>query len=158
MSYYGNSESGIGYIVVSHIFISVAAGVIMVCDEVAILAAVPNHDAAVCLAVLGLFENIGGAIGLTIASTVWQSIFRRKLMEFVPIEELPNVVKIYADLSTQLSYPIGSEARIAIQHAYEDTQGKLLAIAMAVWAGGFMAVVMWRNINVININQGRSCK
>jgi len=158
MSYYGNSETGIGYIVVSHIFISVAAGVIMVCDAVAILAAVPNHDAAVCLAVLGLFDNIGGAIGLTIASTVWQSIFRRKLMEFVPIEELPNVVKIYADLSTQLSYPIGSEARIAIQHAYEDTQGKLLAIAMAVWAGGFMAVVMWRNINVININQGRSCK
>lgn len=152
MSYYGNSENGIGYIVVSQIFISVAAGVIMVCDEVAILAAAPNHDAAVCLAVLGLFGNIGGAIGLTIASTVWQNIFRRKLMEFIPIEELPNVAKIYADLSTQLSYPIGSETRIAIQHAYEDTQGKLLAIAMAVWAGGFMAVVMWRNINVININ------
>lgn len=158
MSYYGNSESGIGYMVVSQIFISVAAGVIMVCDEVAILAAAPNHDAAVCLAVLGLFGNIGGAIGLTIASTVWQNIFRRKLMEFVPIEELPNVAKIYADLSTQLSYPLGSETRIAIQHAYEDTQGKLLAIAMAVWAGGFMAVVMWRNINVININQGRSYK
>ncbi|KAL6827952.1 transferase family protein [Trichoderma camerunense] len=134
MSFYGNTESGVGYIVVSQIFISVAAGVIMVCDEVAILAAAPNHDAAVCLAVLGLFGNIGGAIGLTIASTVWQNIFRGKLMEFVPIEELPN-----------LSYPI-------------DTQGKLLAIAMAVWAGGFMAVVMWRNINVVNINQGRSYK
>ncbi|QYS95456.1 MFS domain-containing protein [Trichoderma simmonsii] len=158
MSYYGNNESGVGYIVVSQIFISIAAGIIMVCDEVAILAAAPNHDAAVCLAVLGLFGNIGGAIGLTIASTVWQNIFRKKLIAFVPIEELPNVAKIYADLSTQLSYPIGSDTRIAIQHAYEDTQGKLLAIAMAVWAGGFMAVVMWRNINVININQGRSYK
>ncbi|PNP51106.1 hypothetical protein THARTR1_08334 [Trichoderma harzianum] len=155
LSYYGNSGSGVGYVIVSQIFISVAAGIIMVCDEVAILAAAPNHDTAVCLAVLGLFGNIGGAIGLTIASTIWQNIFRRKLMEFVPIEELPNVAKIYADLSTQLSYPIGSETRIAIQHAYEDTQGKLLVIAMAVWAGGFMAVVMWRNINVIDINRSK---
>ncbi|KAK4081206.1 uncharacterized protein Triagg1_2738 [Trichoderma aggressivum f. europaeum] len=155
MSYYENSESGVGYIIVSQIFISVAAGIIMVCDEVAILAAAPNHDAAVCLAVLGLFGNIGGAIGLTIASTIWQNIFRRKLMEFVPIEDLPNVAKIYADLSTQLSYPVGSETRLAIQHAYEDTQGKLLAIAMVVWAGGFMAVAMWRNINVIDINQSK---
>ncbi|KAL6806397.1 major facilitator superfamily domain-containing protein [Trichoderma sp. SZMC 28013] len=155
MSHYGNSQNGVGYIIVSQIFISVAAGIIMVCDEVAILAAAPNHDAAVCLAVLGLFGNIGGAFGLTIASTVWQNIFRRKLMEFVPKEELPNVAKIYADLSTQLSYPVGSETRIAIQHAYEDTQGKLLDIAMAVWAGGFMAVAMWRNINVIDINQSK---
>ncbi|KAL7907349.1 hypothetical protein GGI35DRAFT_487076 [Trichoderma velutinum] len=152
MAYYTKSESGVGNIIMSQIFISVAAGIIMVCDEVAILAAASDHDAAVCLAVLGLFGNIGGAIGLTIASTIWQNIFLRKLMEFVPIEELPNVANIYADLSTQLSYPIGSETRLAIQHAYEDTQGNLLIIAMVVWAGGFVAVAMWRNINVIDVN------
>ncbi|RFU77966.1 siderophore iron transporter [Trichoderma arundinaceum] len=148
MAYSCKSESSIGYIIVSQIVVSTAAGIIMVCDEIAILAAAPNQETAVSLAVLGLFGNIGGAIGLTIAAAIWQNVFRRKLMEFLPAEELPNISKIYADISVQLSYPIGSETRIGIQHAYEDAQLKLLVPATVVWAGGLIAVIMWRNINI----------
>ncbi|KAL7795069.1 major facilitator superfamily domain-containing protein [Trichoderma ceciliae] len=153
MTYHCKSESGIGYIVMSQIFISIAAGIIMVCDEVAILAAASHQEVAVCLAVLSMFSNIGGAIGLTMASTIWQNVFRRKLMEYIPTEELPNLPRIYANISTQLSYPIGSETRLGIQHAYEDTQVKLLATAMVVWAGGFIGALMWRNINIINMKE-----
>ncbi|EHK24064.1 uncharacterized protein TRIVIDRAFT_45984 [Trichoderma virens Gv29-8] len=153
MVYHCNNESSIGYIIMSQIFVSIAAGIIMICDEVAILAAASNHEVAVCLAVLGLFGNIGGAVGLTIASAIWQNVFRRKLIELIPAEELPNLAKIYSDISTQLSYPVGSATRIGVQHAYEYTQGKLLVAAMVVWAGGFIGVAMWRNINVIHIKE-----
>jgi MFS family permease len=155
MIYYCNNGSGIGYIIMSQTFISIAAGIIMVCDEIAILAAASHQEVATSLAVLGVFGNIGGAIGLTVASTIWQTVFRQKLTEYIPAEELPNLAKIYADISTQLSYPVGSETRLGIQHAYKDTQLKLLAVATAVWAGGFIGVIMWRNINIINIKENK---
>jgi len=60
---------------------------------------------------------------------------------------------IYGDIATQLSYPIGSLTRLAIQRAYGDAQLRLLATGTGVWVFGFIAVLMWRNINVIHIKQ-----
>ncbi|CAM1509773.1 Fc.00g001080.m01.CDS01 [Cosmosporella sp. VM-42] len=155
MMYFCKIESSVGYIVMCQIFISIAAGTIMVCDEIAILAAASHQYVAVCLAVLGMFGNIGGAIGLTVASAIWQDIFPRRLMKYLPAEELPNLNKIYANISTQLSYPIGSETRIAIQHAYGDAQIRMLAVGTGVWAAGFIGVLIWRDINVIGIKQSK---
>lgn len=155
MMYFCKIESSVGYIILCQILISIAAGTIMVCDEVAILAAASHQHVAVCLAVLGMFGNIGGAVGLTVASAIWQDIFPKKLMEYLPAEDLPNMRKIYANISTQLSYPIGSEARLAIQHAYGDAQMRMLAVGTAVWIAGFIGVTIWRDINVIGIKQSK---
>lgn len=65
-----------------------------------------------------MFGNLGGAVGLTVASAIWQGVFPKKLGEYLPAKDLPDSDKIYANISTQLSYPIGSETRITIQHAY----------------------------------------
>ena len=156
MMFFCRIESSIGYIIICQILISIAAGTIMVCDEVAILAAAASHQhVAVCLAVLAMFGNIGGAIGLTIASAIWQSVFPKSLMSYLPAEELPNLRNIYANLSTQLSYPIGSDTRLAIQHAYVDAQIRMLAVGTAVWVAGLLGVIMWRDINVIGIKQNK---
>ncbi|KIW20024.1 hypothetical protein PV08_00599 [Exophiala spinifera] len=143
----------IGFIVMCQIFLSVGAGIIIICDEIAILAAASHQYTAICLAVLSMFGSVGAAIGLTIASAIWQDIFPKKLARYLPATELENLPLIYADLNTQLSYPMGSETRIAIQHAYADTQKMLLIAGTAVWAAGVIAVLMWRNINVIGIKQ-----
>lgn len=155
MMYLCKIESNVGYIIMCQILISIAAGTIMVCDEVAILAAASHQHVAVCLAVLGIFGNIGGAIGLTVASAIWQDIFPRKLTHYLPAEELPSLRKIYANISIQLSYPIGSETRLAIQHAYGDAQMRMLAVGTTVWVAGFIGVMMWRDINVISIKQSK---
>lgn len=65
----------IGYVVMCQIFISFAAGTIIICDEIAIMAAASHQHIAVVLAVLGMFGNIGGAIGLTISAAIWQGTF-----------------------------------------------------------------------------------
>ncbi|KPM40573.1 Siderophore iron transporter mirB [Neonectria ditissima] len=156
MMYFTSIESSVGWIIMCQILISIAAGTIMVCDEVAILAAAASHQhVAVCLAVLGMFGNIGGAFGLTAASAIWQDIFPKSLAKYLPSEEIPNLDKIYANLSTQLSYPIGSDTRLAIQHAYVDAQMRMLAAGTAVWVIGFIGVVIWRDINVIGIKQSK---
>jgi hypothetical protein len=86
---------------------------------------------AVSLAVLGVFGNMGGALSLTFASAIWQAVFPTSLRKYLPEEELPNLNEIYADLSTQLSCPIGSETRIAIQHAYGHAQVRMLTVGTA---------------------------
>ncbi|KAI4247552.1 MAG: hypothetical protein L6R40_001500 [Gallowayella cf. fulva] len=146
-------NGNIGYIVMCQIFISFAAGTIIICDEIAIMAAATHQHIAVVLAVLGMFGNIGGAIGLTVAAAIWQDVFPKKLAEYLPVSELPNLLTIYADITAQLSYPVGSPARIAIQHAYGDAQMLMLIAGTAVWAVGIVAVVMWRDIRVIGIKQ-----
>jgi hypothetical protein len=155
MMYFCGMQSHVGYIIMCQIIISVAAGTIMVCDEVAIMAAASHQHVAVCLAVLGMFGNIGGAVGLTSASAIWQNIFPRKLLEYLPVEERPNLDKIYANISTQLSYAVGSETRLAIQHAYGDAQVGMLAVGTGIWVVGLGAVIAWRDINVIGTKQSK---
>ncbi|KAL8673290.1 MAG: hypothetical protein Q9168_002288 [Polycauliona sp. 1 TL-2023] len=143
----------IGYIVMCQIFISFAAGTIIICDEIAILAAASHQHVAVVIAVLGMFGNIGGAIGLTVAAAIWQDIFPKRLAANLPAEELPNLLTIYADLTTQLSYPVGSPTRRAIQDSYADAQKYMLITGTAVWAVGLVAVLMWRDIRIKGIKQ-----
>lgn len=153
MIHFRQPNGYIGYIVMCEIFISFAAGTIIICDEIAILAAAAHQHIAVSLAVLGMFGNIGGAIGLTIAVAIWQSVFPEKLALHLPASELPNLPLIYQDLTVQLSYAVGSPARIAIQQAYGDTQKLLLISGVAVWVVGVVSVLMWRNIRVTDIKQ-----
>ncbi len=146
-------DGNVGYIVMCQIFVSFAAGTIIICDEIAIMAAASHQHIAVVLAVLGMFGTIGGAIGLTVAAAIWQNILPKKLAEYLPVSELPNLPSIYEDITMQLSYAVGSPARIAIQHAYGDAQMMMLIAGTAVWAVGIVAVVMWRDIRVIDIKQ-----
>ena len=143
----------IGYIVMCQILISFAAGTIIICDEIALMAAASHQQIAVVLAVLGLFSNIGGAIGLTVAAAIWQGILPKKLAEYLPASELPNLPTIYEDITAQLSYVVGSPARVAIERAYGDAQMMMLIAGTAVWAIGIVAVAMWRDTRIIGIKQ-----
>ncbi|CAG9985189.1 unnamed protein product, partial [Clonostachys byssicola] len=142
------NHGDVGYIIMCQIFISIAAGIVIITDEIAVLAAASHQYVAVSLAVLGMFGNVGGAIGLTVASAIWQHVMPEKLMSYLPVEDLENLPMIYADLTTQLSYPVGSPTRIAIQHAYADTQTVLLSTGTGIWVIGLIGVLMWRDINV----------
>ncbi|KAL8881552.1 MAG: hypothetical protein Q9198_001263 [Flavoplaca austrocitrina] len=153
MMYFRQPGENVGYIVMCQIFISFAAGTIIICDEIAIMAAASHQHVAVVLAVLGMFSNVGGAIGLTVAAAIWQHVFPERLATYLPEGELEKLGMIYADITTQLSYPVGSEARMAIQHAYGDAQMWMLVAGTAVWVLGLVAMGMWRDIKVLNIKQ-----
>lgn len=71
--------------------------------QIAALAAASHQNIAAVIAVQGIFSEIGGAVGLTVAASVWQSVFPTKLAEYLPESGLPNLFTIYAELPVQLS-------------------------------------------------------
>ena len=100
---------------------------------------------------LGVFGNIGGAVGQTASAATWQGVLPKKLTEYLSASELANLLAIYEYTTTQLSYAIGSPARVEAQHACGDAQKTILIADTAIWAIGIVAVVVWRDIRVIGI-------
>jgi MFS family permease len=154
MIHFRQPNENIGYIVMCQIFIAFGSGTMMLTDEIAILAAVAEQQYfAIAIALVSMFASIGSAVGLTISAAIWQDVLPKKLALYLPLEDLPNLVTIYSDITTQLSFPVDSPTRLAIQHAYGDAERYQLIAGTASWALGLVAVLMWRNINVIGIKQ-----
>ncbi|UNI16182.1 MFS siderochrome iron transporter 1 [Purpureocillium takamizusanense] len=146
----------VGWLVMCQALIAVAGGTIVICEQTAVMAAAASHQfVAVVLAVESMFAALGAAIGLTVAAAIWQAVFPRKLREYLPASELGNLDKIYGRLDVQLSYPVGSPARIAIQRAYGDGQRMMLLGGTSVLIIALVAVAMWRDINVKSMKQVR---
>ncbi|KAH6604996.1 siderophore iron transporter [Trichoderma cornu-damae] len=148
MIHFRQPDVNIGYIIMCQIFIAFAGGTIVICEQTAIMAATSHQYVAVVLAVLAMASSVGGAIGLTVAAAVWQAVFPEKLAAYLPKSELDNLPNIYGNLKVQLSYPIGSPARIAIQKAYGDAQKTMLIAATAVLSLAVVGTAMWRDIDV----------
>lgn len=153
MIYFRRPDMNVGYIIMCQIFISVAAGVVIITSQMAAMTAASHQYIAVVVAILSMFSSIGGAIGLTIAGAIWQAVFPIKLAEYLPPDEQANLINIYSMLEVQLSYPVGTPTRIAIQRAYGDAQLMMLVAGTAIWAVGFVGVALWRNNNIKNIQQ-----
>lgn len=146
-------DVNIGYIIACQILIAFAGGTIVICEQTAVMAATSHQYIAVVLAIESMFAAIGGAIGLTVAAAVWQAVFPKKLAKYLPESELTNLNKIYNRLDVQLSYPIGSPTRIAIQRAYGDGQKMMLVAGTAVLVISLIATAMWRDISVKKTKQ-----
>jgi MFS family permease len=147
-------DGNIGYIVMCIIFLSVGNGISTVTIEIAILAAMKSQQYfAIAVALVSTTGGIGSAIGLTVSSAIWQDVFPKQLAVYLPKEELPNLVLIYSDITTQLSYPVGSPTRLAIQKAYGDGEEYLLIAGICTWFIGIIGTVMWSNIDIIHVKQ-----
>ncbi|KAJ5429599.1 Major facilitator superfamily domain general substrate transporter [Penicillium cf. griseofulvum] len=144
-------DAGIGYICMTQIFVAFAGGTTVICGELAMMAPSDHQHIAVILAMLNLFGSIGSAIGSTVSAAIWTSEFPKALAKYVPPEV--NVVKVYSDITAQLSYEWGSPARNAIARAYGDAQQYMLitSVCMLVVAWGCSA--MWRDIKIKDLKQ-----
>ena len=109
------------------------------------MAATTHQNVAVVLAVQDVFLSVGGAIGSTVSTAIWTGTFRNNLLRFLPHSELANVDPIYADLNTQLSYPVGSPERLGIQKAYGESVKWQLTAAVGVLSLMIPCVLVWRN-------------
>ncbi|KAL4926555.1 major facilitator superfamily domain-containing protein [Aspergillus undulatus] len=161
-------------IIAAQILISLAAGAIMVADEVAMLAAIaiatpsqclsasaPQHGTgiAISFAVLGVFGNVGTAVGLTIASALWQRIFPTSLAVY--LRDGSNgggshgvdvdLDAIYGNISMQLSFPVGSAIRTAIARAYGDALCWMLAVGTGLWVVGFLAAFWCEDVDITSL-------
>ncbi|KAH6721768.1 siderophore iron transporter [Leptodontidium sp. MPI-SDFR-AT-0119] len=146
-------DSPLGYIIMCQIFIAFSGGSLVICEQVAVMAATTQQYIAVVIAVENVFTYTGGAIGSTIAGAIWTGVFPKKLVEYLPAESQGNFTSIYGDLTIQLSYPVGSPTRIAIQDAYGEAQKMMIIAATAVLAIAVVCVAFWRDIKVKDFRQ-----
>ncbi|GAB0131986.1 hypothetical protein EsDP_00000437 [Epichloe bromicola] len=148
-------DAHVGYIILCQILIACAGGTLVIAQQTAAMAAASHQFLAVVLAVDSLFSAVGAAIGLTVSATIWQSVFPQKLRDYLPESAMKNLTEIYGQLDVQLSYPTGTPTRMAIQRAYGDGQRAMLASGTAVLALSFVAVALWRDVNIKHVEQVR---
>lgn len=145
----------IGYIVMCEIFISIGGSIFILCQQLAVLVAVDHQHVAAALALLFVSGTLGGAVGNAISGAIWTNTFLPALQRKLPETALPNIALIYGQLQTQLSYPVGTPERIAIQESYGYAQARMLAAGTALMCLSFIWMFMIKNYNVSKMSQTR---
>jgi MFS family permease len=143
-----SADAALWKTIVAQVVISIAGGTLLVAEQLAVQATVDHQHVAVVLAVQGVFASVGGAVGGTVATSVWQNVFLKKLTEYLPDELKGLADKIYGDLALQKSFAVGTTARWAINKAYADAQVTMLLVAVGILVSGFAFVLMWKDVNV----------
>ncbi|KAI0536311.1 major facilitator superfamily domain-containing protein [Xylaria digitata] len=151
MIYFRRPNQSVGYLVFCQVLISIGGSVFIIVEQLAILAA--YRQVASALGLLYVVETVGGSLGATISGAIWTNTFEGALSRYLPASALPNLEDIYGDLTTQLSYPIGSATRLAIQNAYTYAQTRMLAAGTGTMGLCLIWMLLIRNIDVRKVEQ-----
>ncbi|GKT89517.1 siderophore iron transporter mirB [Colletotrichum tofieldiae] len=143
----------VGYLVMCQIFNGVASGIFSICSQIAIMSSVTHQQIAIALALHGLFGSIGAAIGLAIAGGIWNNVLKKAIYQQLPADSKDLTASIFASITTQLSYPMGSPIRTAIIAAYADVQRKMVIAGCAFIPLILLSLLIWRNINVKTVEE-----
>ncbi|KAL1957863.1 hypothetical protein VTO42DRAFT_5428 [Malbranchea cinnamomea] len=141
MVHFRQPRTPIGYVILCQVIISLSGGTLMICEEIAIMAAASHNDLAVVLALQGLFGNLGGAIGQTLSGAIWSQTVPHYLVKYLPAEARAKAMEVYASLPAQLAFPMGSPEREGIMAAYSVGMRRMLIAGVAflplglVWVG-----------------------
>lgn len=143
----------VGYLVMCLIFIAFGGGVLVICEQMTVMAVSTQRDIPAVIAMESMIASVGGSIGSAIAAAMWTGIFPQKLHQYLPESAESNFDAIYGDLTTQSSYPVGSPTRDAIDRAYGDTQRLMLIASTCLYSIALFSILMWKDINVKKIEQ-----
>jgi hypothetical protein len=153
MIHFRQPNTSVGYLVMCQIFIAIGGSVIILCEQIAVMAAAEHQHVASVLALLNIFGWLGGAVGNTISGAIWTNSFPQALARLLPEEELVNLDDIYGSLDVQLSYERGSVTRIAIEEAYGVAQKRMLIAGTCIMALTLVWIVLIKNYNVSKMHQ-----
>jgi hypothetical protein len=153
MIYFRQPNKDIGYVIMCQIFIALSGGTLVICEQMAVMAAAAHYEVAVVLALLGLFTSIGGAIGQTVAAAIYTNTMPNALQKYLPDDAKSQAMNIYSSITIQLQYPMGSAIRQGIIQTYGDVMRRLCIAGLCFLPLAFGFVLMWRNINVKSVKQ-----
>ncbi|KAI4675367.1 uncharacterized protein J4E84_010109 [Alternaria hordeiaustralica] len=153
MIYFRHPNTSVGYLVMCQVFIAIGGSIIILCEQIAVMAAADHQHVASVLALLNIFGWLGGAVGSTISGAIWTNSFPQALMDLLPAEAMENFDLIYGSLDEQLSYAKGSETRLAIEEAYGIAQKRMLIAGTAIMGLCLVWVFLIKNFNVAKMQQ-----
>lgn len=155
MIYFRRPNMNVGYQVMCQIFLAIGGSIFILSEQIAILATVDHQHVATALAILNVVGTIGDSAGLTISTVIWQNTFRKGLNDYLPASALPDISEIYDSLTKQLSYPVGTATRLAIQNAYAFAELRLLAVGCGVIVLAIPWTMLIRDVDLKKKNQVR---
>ncbi|KAK8867277.1 siderophore iron transporter mirB [Apiospora arundinis] len=153
MIYFRRPDQPVGFLVMCQVFAAFGEGVLTLLEQLSVLAAVDHLHVAAALALLNVIGSTGAAMGATTSGAIWTNVLPGALARFLPPADLPKLNVIYEQLQVQLSYPIGSATRIAIQEAYGYTQTRMLAVGTGVMGLASIWILLIRNIDLTKVPQ-----
>jgi hypothetical protein len=153
MIYFRHPGTSVGYLVMCQIFIAIGGSIIILCEQIAVMAAADHQHIATVLALLNIFGWLGGAVGSTVCGAIWTNTFPKALAELLPAEALENLEEITGALDVQLSYEVGSAVRVAIEGAYGVAQKRMLIAGTAIMGACLVWVWLIKNYNVKEVRQ-----
>lgn len=149
MIHFRGQDGNIGYIIMCQIFIAFGGGTLVIGNDMAVMASADREGVPMMLALLGLFNSLGGAIGYAVAAAIFSNTFPDNLQARLPGDLKSEAFAIYqGGYTKQMTYPVGSEARDAINYAWGQSQMYGAIAATALLALGIPAVGVWKNYNV----------
>jgi hypothetical protein len=148
MIYFRNPGWSVGYQVMCNIFMAFGGGTLILCQQIGVMSVANHNEVASVLALMNIIGNVGGAIGSSISGAIWTNTFANALQTMLPADVVEDWEDIYDDLTVQLSYPVGSEARNAIGLAYGYTQKRMLIAGTAIMCLSLLWMLLIRNVNL----------
>ncbi|KKY17973.1 putative siderochrome-iron [Phaeomoniella chlamydospora] len=149
MIHFRSNDHGIGYLVMCQIFIAFSGGTLVIGEDMAVMAAADRDGVPMMLALLGLSSSIGGSIGYAVAAAIYNNTFASALLRALPEDAKDEYATIYlGGYVTQMTYPVGSEIRDAINYAWGYSQKYECITATCILIIGIPAIAMWKNYNV----------
>ncbi|KAJ9190807.1 hypothetical protein DTO164E3_8123 [Paecilomyces variotii] len=149
MIHFRGQDGDIGYVIMCQIFIAFSGGMLVISQQMAVMAAADRDGVPMMLSILGLFNSVGGAIGYAVSASIYSGTFPKALYEKLPAGDKDLVEKIYVGgYLVAFEYPPGTPIREAINYAWGYSQKYGCISATAILALAIPAIGMWKNYNV----------
>ncbi|CAK7233476.1 Siderochrome iron transporter 2 [Sporothrix curviconia] len=142
-------DSNIGFIIMCQIFIAFGGGTLVIGQSMAVMAAADRDGVPMMLALLYLFNGFGGSIGYAVSQAIYNNRFPSALSSRLPADMQDQIETIInGGAAVQMTYPMGSATREAINYAWGQSQRINCISSTAMLALGIPAILLWKNYNI----------
>lgn len=149
MIHFRGGEGSIGYVIMCQIFIAIAGGTLVIGEDMAVMASADRDGVPMMLSLIGLFSNVGGAIGYAVSAAISANVFPTALLRALPAAAKADYQTIYlGGYIVQTTYPVGSPIREAINYAWGQSQMYGCVSATAILILAIPCIGVWKNYNV----------
>ena len=137
----------------TQVFVGIGGAIVPNTAQIAMMAAVTQAEIAPVLAIYTAVGSILSSVGSTVGGAIWNSVLPKQLYKNLPADTKNQTMTIFSDMSTALSYPMGSPARDAINVSYGEATRIQAIVGACMLPILLLSFIFWKDYRIINVNQ-----
>ncbi|CAK7272820.1 hypothetical protein SEPCBS119000_005323 [Sporothrix epigloea] len=144
-----SSDYSIGLNILAQVFIGLGWGTLLLGYELAAYAAADRDGIPMVYSLIGLSVTVYIGVASAVVTAIYNSTFPAALLRKLPPDTVGDYMTIFqGGYTTQMTYPVGSETRNAINYAWGESQKYLCILAAAIMVPCFPAIWIWKDYRV----------